>query len=169
MALGLYDVAVPAFNRALKSAQTTLAKAEAHATEKKLDPTALLLFRLYPDMFNFTRQIQMVTNMAQWGCALLAGQERPNWGDVEPTFAALNERVQKTIDFVATFKPEQLNGAEDKPIELKFPNFAMPFTSGTQFITEFVLPNLYFHSAAAYNILRHNGIAVGKSDFLARG
>ncbi len=169
MALGLYDVTVPAFNRALKSAQTILAKAEANATDKKLDPNGLLQFRLFPDMFNFTRQIQMVTNMAQWGCALLAGQERPNWGDVEPTFAALNERVQKTIDFVAGFTPDQLNAAEAKPIELKFPNFAMPFASGTQFATEFVLPNLYFHSATAYNILRHNGIIVGKSDFWARG
>lgn len=168
MSLGMYDVSVPAFNRALKSLKTILAKAEAHATEKKIDPAALLTARLYPDMFTFARQVQMVTNMSQWGVALLAGQERPNFGDVEPTFASLNERVQKTIDFVAGFKPEQINGTEANAVQLKFPNFTMDFT-GTSFLLEFVLPNLYFHAATAYDILRHNGVAVGKSDFLARG
>ncbi|MBL8642285.1 MAG: DUF1993 domain-containing protein [Rhodospirillaceae bacterium] len=168
MSLGMYDLSVPAFNRALKSAKTVLTKAEAHATEKKLDPNALLLARLYPDMFHFTRQIQMVTNMAQWGCALLAGQERPSWGDIEPTFAALNERVQKTVDFVASFKPEQINGCETKPVQLKFPNFTLDFT-GTSFLLEFILPNLYFHSATAYGIMRHNGVVLSKSEFLARG
>jgi hypothetical protein len=168
MALGMYDLSVPAFNRALKSLTTILTKGAAHVEAKKLEPASLLTARLYPDMFHFTRQVQMSTSMIKWGCALLAGQERPDDPNTESSFDELKARVAKTGEFVAGFTPAQLNGSESKPVKLVFPRVTLDFT-GQSFLLEFVLPNLYFHTAMAYGILRHNGVEVGKSDFLARG
>lgn len=164
----MYDLTVPTFNRVMKSLKGILAKAETHATTKKLDPNALLFARLYPDMFHTVRQVQTATSMAHWGCALLAGLERPQLPDAETSFADLQTRIQKTVDYVSGFGPDKLNGTEAKPVQLKFPNFTLDFT-GQSFIQEFILPNLYFHAAMTYGILRHNGVELGKSDFLARG
>ncbi|MDX2224514.1 MAG: DUF1993 domain-containing protein [Rhodospirillaceae bacterium] len=168
MSLGIYDLSVPAFQRSLKSLTTILTKGAAHVEAKKLEPAALLTARLYPDMFHLTRQVQMSTSMIKWGCALLAGLERPDDPSTETTFDELKTRVAKTGEYVAGFSPSQLNGSEDKPVKLVFPRVTLEFT-GKSFLLEFILPNLYFHTAMAYGILRHNGVEVGKGDFLARG
>ncbi len=168
MSLAMYDVTVPALNRAMKSLKGVLEKAEAHVTAKKLDPNAILHARLFPDMFNTIRQVQTATSMAHWGCALLAGLERPDLPAEEATFADLQARIKKTVDYIATFGPDKLNGTENKPVALKFPGRTLDFT-GQAFILEFILPNLYFHTAMTYALLRHNGVEVGKADFLARG
>jgi hypothetical protein len=168
MSLTMHDASVPQFNRALKSLKGVLAKAEAHATAKKIDPAALLTARLYPDMFHTAQQVGTATTMVHWGCAMLAGQERPTLPPVEATFAALNARVQAAVDFAAGYGPDKLNGSEDKPVQLVFPGRTMNFT-GKTFLFEFILPNLYFHTAMTYGILRHNGVELGKGDFLAPG
>jgi uncharacterized protein len=168
MSLTMHDLSVPAFHRAMKSLKGVLEKAEAHATAKKIDPNALLLARLSPDMFHTIRQVQTATSMVHWGCALLAGLERPDLPSTEATFADLQARIASTVDFVKGFGPERLNGSETKPVALKFPGRTMEFT-GESFLLEFILPNLYFHTAMTYAIMRHNGVEVGKQDFLARG
>lgn len=168
MSISMYDASVPAFNRALKSLRDVLNKAEAHATAKKLDPNALLTARLYPDMFHTIRQVQTATTMIQWGCSLLAGLDRPDIPATEATFADLQTRIKSTEEYVKGFGPDRLNGSEGKKVELKFPGRTMEFT-GQSFLFEFILPNLYFHTAMTYAILRHNGIEIGKQDFLARG
>lgn len=167
MSLSMYDASVPQFNRCMKALKGILEKAETHATAKKIDPNALLQARLYPDMFNLIRQVQVATSMCYTGCALLAGLERPQLNDTEATFADLQLRIAKTVDYVAGFGPDKINGSEDKPVQLKFPSVTMDFT-GKSFLFEFVLPNLYFHTATAYDILRHNGLELAKRDFLAR-
>jgi len=166
MSFGMYDASVPLFLRQLKGVSGVLTKAQAHVDAKKLDPEALLKARLYPDMFNLIRQVQTVTTQVYWGCSLLAGQERADLQGDESTFDALQARIAKTVDYAKGFKPEQFNGGEDKPVALKFPSRTLDFT-GKSFLTEFVLPNLYFHAAMVYGILRHNGVEIGKKDFLA--
>lgn len=168
MSLGMYDASVPVFLRQLKGMSGVLTKAEAHATAKKIEPDALLKARLFPDMFHTIRQVQTATTQIYWGCALLAGLERPNVPGDEQTFADLQARIAKTRDYANGFKPEQINGSEDKPVALVFPGRTLDFT-GRSFLLEFVLPNLFFHSSMTYAILRHNGVEVGKPDFLARG
>lgn len=168
MPLNMYDISVPAFNRTLKGMKGVLEKAEAHATAKKLDPNALLLARLYPDMFHTIRQVQTATSMVHWGCALLVGLERPDLPSTEATFADLQARIASTVEYVKGFGPERINGTEANKVELKFPGRTMEFT-GHSFLSEFIMPNLYFHAAMTYAIMRHNGVEVGKQDFLARG
>ena len=168
MSLGMYDASVPVFLRQLKGMSGVLTKAEAHATAKKIDPDALLKARLFPDMFHTIRQIQTATAQVYWGCSLLAGLERPELTSDENTFADLQARLTKTGDYAKGFKPEQINGSEDRAVALKFPGRTLDFT-GRSFLLEFVLPNLFFHSSMTYAIMRHNGVEVGKPDFLARG
>lgn len=168
MSLGMFEASVPTFLRQLKGVSGVLTKAKAHVDAKKLDPEALLKARLYPDMFNLIRQVQTVTTQVYWGCSLLAGQERADQPGNEATFEELQARIAKTVDYAKGFKPEQIDGSEDRPVALKFPARTLEFT-GKSFLNEFVLPNLYFHAAMTYGILRHNGVEVGKQDFLARG
>lgn len=168
MPLGMYDASIPVFLRQLKSMSGVLTKAEAHATAKKLDPDALLKARLFPDMFHTIRQVQTATGQVYWGCSLLAGLDRADLTGDEATFADLQARIKKAEDYAKSFKPEQINGSEDRAVALKFPARTLEFT-GRSFLLEFVLPNLFFHSAMTYAILRHNGVEVGKQDFLARG
>lgn len=168
MSLGMYDASVPIFLRQLKSISGVLTKAKAHVDAKKLDPEALLKARLFPDMFNLIRQAQSVTTQVYWGCSLLSGGDRADLPGSEATFDELQNRIAKTVDYAKSFKPEQINGSEDRQVQLKFPSMTLDFT-GKSFLTEFILPNLFFHSAMTYGILRHNGVEVGKQDFLARG
>ncbi|HTV97987.1 MAG TPA: DUF1993 domain-containing protein [Steroidobacteraceae bacterium] len=165
MALSLYDVSVPALIRGLTNLSAILEKAAAHAEAKKIDPLVLAQARLYPDMHPLTRQVQIACDTAKGAGARLAGIEVPKHEDNEVTLADLKHRVGKTLDFLKTIKADQVAGAESRSIEIKTPNRTLTFT-GLTYLNGFVLPNFYFHASITYALLRHNGVDVGKSDFL---
>ncbi|MDI1300399.1 MAG: DUF1993 domain-containing protein [bacterium] len=167
MAFTAYDASVPVFQQMLKNLSALLVKAEEHAAEKGVDINALLDARLAPDMFPFSKQIQIATDHAKGACARLASVEIPRYEDTEKTVAELQARLQKTLDFIATFKPEQFAGAEARDIRLVFPWATYDFT-GQRYLTYWALPNFFFHVTTAYNILRHQGVPVGKADFLGQ-
>jgi uncharacterized protein len=169
MSLSMYAASVPAFNRILTNLDAILAKAEAWATERKIDPNALLQSRLTPDMFTFTRQVQIATDMIKGTCGRLAGAELPRFEDKESSFAELRERVQKTKDFLATLQPAQFEGADARQITLKVgppDNQRTLEFVGADYLVNWGYPNVYFHYTTAYALLRHNGLAIGKTDFL---
>lgn len=167
MTISMYSASIPAFLRALDNLAAVLDIGAASAAERKIDPAVLLQSRLYPDMFPLSRQVQIACDMVKGGAARLAGIEPPPKADTEATFAELKARIEWTIEFLRSVKPEQIDGSEDRPIVLKTPFGELNFT-GQQYLSGFVLPNLYFHSATAYNILRHSGVVLGKRDFLGR-
>lgn len=161
----LYDVAVPVFIRALTNLAAILKKGEAHAEARKFDAANLLASRLAPDMHPLTRQIQMASDAAKGAGARLSGGEVPSFPDTETTYPELHARIEKTIAYLKGLDRTAFDGAADREVVLKFPNGEMRFT-GLQFLTGFALPNFFFHVTTAYNILRHNGVALGKMDFL---
>jgi hypothetical protein len=165
VAITIYDQLVPVFSQMLTALDKVLSKAEADATARKIDPQVFTNGRLAPDMLPLTRQIQIMTDQAKGGASRLAGLEPPKWADDEKSFADLHERVAKTIAHLKTFKPESFDGAETRAIELKFPGATLNFT-GKDYLLGFVVPNFYFHYTTAYAILRHNGVQIGKQDFL---
>ena len=165
MKISMYHVSAPRFIHTLGNLSAILDKAAAHAEAKKIDPLVLTSFRLYPDMFPFTRQIQIACDAAKGAVARLAGVENPKHEDTEKTFEELKARIAKTIAFIKTVKAEQIDGTEDKEITLKVGGQDLKFT-GMQYLLGFAQTNFYFHVATAYNILRHNGIEIGKTDFL---
>jgi hypothetical protein len=165
MSLSMYQASVPAYTQLLKSLSAILKKAEAHCEAKKIDPSVFVNARLYPDMAPFSRQIQIATDQVKGGLARLAGTEPPSWEDKETTFADLQARLQKALDFAASFKPEQIDGSENRDIVLKIGGQDMTF-KGQQFLISFSLPNFYFHIVTAYDILRHNGLEIGKRDYM---
>jgi uncharacterized protein len=164
--MSFYDATVSAFLQILGSLSGLLTKAEAHCEAKKIQPEVLLNARLYPDMLPLTKQIQLACDFAGKGCARLTGSEVPSTPDTEKTFEELRQRLAKTIAYVKTFKPAQFEGADAK--DVTFP--AGPNTSitlkGQEFINRAAFPNFYFHAATAHGILRHNGVEIGKRDFL---
>ncbi|WP_291866341.1 DUF1993 domain-containing protein [Bradyrhizobium sp.] len=164
--MSLYDVSVPAYLQILNSLTGILGKAEAHCTAKKIQPDVLLGARLYPDMLTLSRQIQLVCDFATKGCARLTGSEVPSIPDTEKSFDELKARLARTVDYVKSFKSAQFDGADAR--EVTFP--AGPDKSmtmkGQQFLSQFSLPNFYFHAATVHGILRHNGVEIGKRDFL---
>jgi hypothetical protein len=165
VAISIYDQLVPVFTQMLQNLDKVLNKAEADAAARKIDLDVFVNGRLAPDMLPLTRQIQIMTDQAKGGASRLAGQESPKWPDEEKTFADLHARIAKTIAHLKTFKPEQFEGAENRSVELKFPNATLNFT-GKDYFLKFVIPNFYFHYTTAYAILRHNGVPIGKNDFL---
>lgn len=165
MSLSMYQASVPAFLRTLTQLDAILDKAEAYAAAKKIDPATLINARLFPDMFPMSRQVQIACDFAKGACARLAGKDVPAWPDDEKTFAELKTRIAKTRDFVKTFKAGDIDGSEGRDIKIKVGGQDMAF-KGEQYLTYFVLPNHYFHAAMAYGILRHNGLEIGKSDFI---
>ena len=167
MSLSMYQASVPQFLRMLGNLKSILEKAESWAADKKLDPAVLLNMRLAPDMFPLKRQLQIATDSAKGCAARLAGVEIPSYPDTEETFAELKARLQKTMDFLASFTPAQIDGSEDKAITLNFPSMELKF-SGRDYLFQFVQPNFYFHLTTAYAILRHNGLDIGKMDFIGR-
>lgn len=167
MTVSLYDVSIPALVRGLTSLSGLLDKAAEHAAARKFDAGALLTARLYPDMHALTRQVQITCDMAKGGAGRLAGLEVPKHEDTESTIPELQARVAKTMEFIRGIQPAQLEGAEARAIVLKFPSNTMTFT-GLTYLTHFVLPNFYFHLATAYGLLRHNGVELGKRDFLGQ-
>jgi len=167
MSLNLYDITVPPLERGLTNLSALIDKATAHAAARKFDPGVLVQTRLYPDMLPFPRQVQFACDSAKGAAARLAGIEVPRHEDTETTFAELKQRIAKTLDFIGSVRPQQFAGAEERTIELKFPNATLRF-SGRSYVTDFVLPNFYFHVTIAYALLRHNGVEIGKQDFLGK-
>lgn len=167
MTISMYHASVPAFIRALNNLSEILGKAMAHADARKIDPAVLLNSRLYPDMFPLSRQVQIVSDTAKGGAARLAGLEPPKYEDNEKTFPELIERLRKTIAYLDTFKPEQIDGSEKRAVTLKLRGETLTL-DGLPFLLNRVLPNLYFHLSTAYGILRHNGLDIGKKDYLGK-
>jgi uncharacterized protein len=165
MSLSMYQASVPVFQRTLGALDKILDKAAAYAAERKIDPAVLLSARLYPDMFPLTRQAQIATDHAKGASARLAGAAVPSFEDNEKTFADLKARIGKTLDFVGTFRPAQIDGSEGRDISLKAGPRELTF-KGQDYLLFFALPNFYFHAATAFGILRHNGVSIGKLDFL---
>ncbi len=167
MTISMYQASIPVFLRALDNLAAIMDVGAAHAEAKKIDPLVLTGTRLYPDMFPMSRQVQIACDMVKGGAARLAGIDPPPRDDTERTFAELKERIEWTATFVRSVTAEQVDGSEDRAIVLKTPFGDLNFT-GQQYLLGFVLPNLYFHSATAYNLLRHSGVELGKRDFLGR-
>jgi hypothetical protein len=164
--MSFYDSAVPAYLQMLNSLSAILKKAEDHAVAKKIEPNALLGARLFPDMLPLTKQIQLVCDFAAKGCARLTHSEVPSTPDTETTFAELQQRLANTIEYVKGYKAAQFDGADTR--EVTFPSGPGKTTTltGQQFLSNFSLTNFYFHAVTAYDILRHNGVEIGKRDFL---
>lgn len=165
MALSVYDVAIAPLSRMLDNLDRIVARAEEYARERNIDPAALIQARLYPDMLPFVSQVRIATDTAKGAAARLSGTELPRWEDNETTFEEIHGRIRKAVDFLGTFRAEQFEGAEDRTIEMQLPKRTLRF-SGREYVLGFVLPNFYFHVTTAYAILRHNGLAVGKQDYL---
>ena len=165
MTVSLHQASAQVFIRGLTGLKGVLAKAAAHVEAKSLDPNALLQARLYPDMFPLARQVQIASDNAKGPSARLAGMEPPKFDDNEASFADLQARITKTIDFLQTLKPAQIDGSEDRQVVLQMRAGPLEF-KGQAYLLNFALPNFYFHCATVYAILRHNGVEVGKKDFL---
>jgi len=164
--MSFYDATVPAFLQILGSLNGLLTKAEAHCEAKKIQPDVLFNARLFPDMLPLSKQVQLVCDFAAKGCARLTHSEVPTVPDTEKTFAELKARLAKTIEYVKAFKPEQFEGGDTKDVTFPVgPNNSMTL-KGQQFLNGFAFPNFYFHAATAHGILRHNGVEIGKRDFL---
>ena len=165
MAISMYDFSIPALIRGLTNLSAILDKGAAHAAAKKFDSVVLAQSRLFPDMHPLLRQVQIACDTAKGAAARLAGIDVPKHEDTEATFADLKARVAKTLDFVKSVSVSQLKDAESRNIEIKFPNGSWKFT-GIGYLTDFVLPNFYFHVSVVYALLRRAGVEVGKGDFL---
>lgn len=165
MPLSMYQASVPPLLQLLNSLSAILDKAQSHCTARKIDPAVILTDRLYPDMFAFTRQVQIATDHAKGMVARLAGADVPVFADDEKSFDDLKRRLAKTIDFVSGFTAAQIDGSEEKHIAIKIGSQEKEF-SGQNYLIHFALPNFYFHVTTAYDILRHDGIDVGKKDFI---
>lgn len=164
----MYDVTVPNLVHGLKSLAAVLSKAGAYCEQRKIDPQALLTFRLYPDMFPLMRQAQLVTDFAKGCGARLSGTPVPSYADEEKTFAELQARIAKTMDFLQSLDRSKFNGADNREVTLKLAGQDTTL-SGLNYYHRVALPNFYFHMTTAYNILRHNGVELGKGDFVGRG
>ena len=165
MTLSMHQASVPVFAQGLKGLDTVLAKGKAGAEARGFDPAVLVQARLYPDMFPLARQVQIACDFAKGAAARLAGAEVPSWADDETSFEALAERIARTQAFIAGFKPEEIDGSEEREVTLKIGGEPRTF-SGATYLLHMALPNFYFHLSTAYAILRKNGVEVGKRDFL---
>ncbi len=165
MTISMYQASVPRIINMLGNLSRIIEKAQAHADAKKIDPAAIIDFRLYPDMFSLCRQVQIATDTAKSVVARLAGADIPAYEDNERSFDDLKARIAKTITFVETFTPAQIDGTEDKDIVTKRGDKETHY-KGMQFLLNHAMPNVYFHVTTAYNILRHNGVEIGKRDYL---
>jgi hypothetical protein len=161
----MYQASVPVCTRMLNNLAAILEKAAAHAEARKIDPAVLINDRLYPDMLPMGRQVLIASDTAKGGAARLAGVEPPKYEDNEKTFAELIERLRKTVAYLETFKPEQIDGSEKRMITVKVRDDTLTL-AGLPYLLHRVLPNLYFHVSIAYAILRHNGVEIGKKDYL---
>jgi uncharacterized protein len=167
MPISMYQASVPVFQRTLGALDKILDKAAAYAEERKIDPAVLVGARLYPDMFPLSRQVQIATDHAKGASARLAGLPVPSFEDAERSFPELKARIAKTLAFIATVKPEQIDGSEGRDITLKAGPRELSF-KGQEYLLFFALPNFYFHATTAYDILRSKGVPLGKRDFLGK-
>ena len=167
MPISMYQASAPRFANILRNLSAILEKAEAHCAAKKIEPTALTSYRLFPDMFPLTRQVQIACDTAKGATARLAGVDIPKHEDTEQTFAELKARIAKTIDFVESVSASKIDGSDEKEIVLQMRSGERRF-KGMQYLLGHAYPNFYFHVTTAYNILRHNGVEVGKADFIGK-
>jgi len=166
MSHSLYAASVPVFRQLLGSLAAVLEKAEAHAQERRIEPDALLQARLYPDMFPLAKQIQIATDFAKGAGARLAGVEPPRYEDGERTFAELQQRISKTLGFIDSLEEADVEAGASRAITHGSGERARHFDNGARYLTHFALPQFYFHVTTAYAILRHNGVPIGKKDFI---
>lgn len=161
----MYDHIIPPFTRSLKALDAILTKAEAHCLAKKIDPAVMVSQRLAVDMLPFTRQVLIACDHAKGASARLAGAEVPSFPDTETTFADLHARIAKTLDFIAGFTPASYADAAARTITIKAAGREMDFPAA-MYLSSYAVPNFYFHMTTAYAILRHNGVELGKADFI---
>ena len=166
MSISMYTASVPVFKQLLNALNDVLAKAEAHATAKSIAPDVLLQARLFPDMFALRQQVQIATDFAKGVSARLAGVEVPAYEDNEQSFADLHARIAKTLAFIDGLRPEQIDGSEQREIVLRPGTPKEKKLSGQTYLLHYGLPQFFFHVTTAYAILRHNGVEVGKRDFM---
>ncbi|MBW4456942.1 MAG: DUF1993 domain-containing protein [Nostoc indistinguendum CM1-VF10] len=167
MTISMYQASIPVSIRALNNLINILEKGAAYAETKKIDPSVLINSRLSPDMLPLSKQVQIASDIVNRGAARLAGVEAPKFEDNETTFGQLIDRTHKTISQLNTFKPDQIDGSEEKEITLQMRDNTASF-QGMPYLLYFVLPNLYFHVTTAYDILRHCGVELSKQDFLGQ-
>jgi hypothetical protein len=167
MKLSMYEASIPLFLHTLENLKSILQKGAAHAEAKKFDASNLVNARLAPDMLNLARQVQIASDAAKGAAARLSGLEAPKFEDTETTFPELVARVDKTIDYLRGFNAAQFEGSEERTINITIPRGTLSFP-GVQFLRHWALPNFFFHVTTAYNLLRHNGVEIGKADFLGK-
>ncbi len=167
MRISMYAASVPVFAKMLGNLSAILDKAAAYAEQKKIDPAVLLAARLYPDMYALTKQVQIACDFAKGAVARLAGEEPPKYEDDETTIAELKARIARTIDYIRGFTPERLDGSETREVELQIRGESVRYP-GLTYLLHVATPNFYFHVTAAYGILRHNGVELGKRDFVGK-
>ena len=165
MTISMHQALVPPALQMLSALAAVLEKAEASAAARKIEPGVLLQSRLYPDMFPLVRQVQVATDAVKGGAARLAGVPVPSWPDIEASFEDLQARLKKAMDYLKSFKPAQIDGSEERAISFTAGSRQMNF-KGQGYLLGWVFPNFYFHVTTAYAILRHNGVDLGKRDFL---
>ena len=165
MAISMYRASVPIFLQFLPAISACLDKGAAYAAAKKFDPAVLLQSRLFPDMLPLVRQVQIASDFAKNTCARLAGVDPLKIDDVETTIDQLKARIVKTLDYVKEFKPSQIDGSEERDIKIPLGGETRSF-KGENYLTGFALPNFFFHTTTTYAILRHNGVEIGKGDFM---
>ena len=163
--LNLYSITIPVLAHNLQNLSAIIDKAQAYASESKIDETVLTSARLFPNMFDFSRQVQIACDMSKGCGARLAGVENPSFEDNETTFDELKQRIAKTVAFLKSLPEDAVNAALGKEIKFKAGPSELSF-NGLDYVREWVYPNFYFHYTTAYNLLRHNGLAIGKPDFL---
>ena len=166
MTLSMYQASVPVFKQMLGALSGVLAKAEAHATARKIDPNALLQARLFPDMFALLRQVQVAADFAKSVSARIAGVDVPSFEDKEESFADLQARIAKTLAFLDSLSPAQMDGSEDRKIVTQAGTPKEKVFTGQSYLLNYGLPHFFFHVTSAYAILRHNGVSVGKTDYI---
>ncbi|HUO99235.1 MAG TPA: DUF1993 domain-containing protein [Rhizomicrobium sp.] len=165
MNISMYQASVPVFVHFLSALSDILKKGAEYCTAKKIEPSVLVGSRLSPDMFALARQVQIATDHAKGAAARLSGSAIPSFPDTETTFDELQARIAKTLDYIQSFKPEQIDGSDERDIELVIAKQKYPF-KGKDYLLHFALPNFFFHVTTAYGILRHCGVEIGKRDFM---
>jgi hypothetical protein len=167
MTISMYQASVPVFLQMLKGLSNNLDKTVSHLTAKKMDPAAFLNARLYPDMYPLVKQVQLSTDFAKGAGARLAGVENPKFADTETSFDELKARIERAVAFLNSLKPAQIDGSEGRNISLTMGGKTVDL-KGQHYLLSVALPNFYFHVATAHAILRHNGVEIGKRDFLGQ-
>jgi hypothetical protein len=166
MTISIYSASVPVFKQMLTALSDVLKKAEAHVIEKNIDPNALLQARLFPDMFPLVRQVQIASDFTKGVTSRLAGADVPSWADTEVTFEDLQALIAKALAHVSAFDPAQFDGSENKEIVLRAGTPKEKKLIGSVYLFQYGLPQFYFHVTTTYAILRHNGVDIGKRDFM---